>query len=589
MKRKNIAITATTLLTASLMLSACGSSASSATATTVEATQDNSVNGMQNNRPDGQGAPGENGQDSPDGNSQGGPGGNGQGGPNGEGGQGATNGNEQGAPDGNGHDGPGGINGGGDFEPGNGQGGPGGNGQGGPGGMPGGNGQGGPGGMPGGGSSKPESYSAVNDITSDADLTGNIDSTGTDQNAVLVSNGAAVTIRNANITRNSSDSTGGDTSSFYGVGAAVLATDGTAYVSNSTITTDAKGGAGVFAYDKGVSYVADTTITTAKDTSGGIHVAGGGTLYAWNDTVTTNGESSAAIRSDRGGGKMVVDGGTYVSNGSGSPAVYSTADISINDATLTANGSEAICIEGDNQIRLFNCDLSGNMADLSQNNLTWNVILYQSMSGDSEVGNSTFEMDGGTLTAKNGGMFYSTNTQSTFTLKDVDITYAEDNDFFLRVTGNSNERGWGSTGANGADTTFTAISQDMEGNVIWDSISELDFYMTEGSTLKGAFVDDESDAGNGGNGYANVYIDSTSTWTVTGNSTVTNLYSEGKIVDASGKAVTIVDKNGNVIVSGDSNYTVTVTGDYKETGDLSGANKLSSWSDYKVTKPSQLS
>ncbi|MBP3805124.1 MAG: hypothetical protein J6I76_14785 [Oribacterium sp.] len=573
MKRKNIAITATTLLTASLMLSACGSSASSTTATTVEATQDNSVNGMQNNRPDGQGAPDE----------------NGQGGPNGEGGQGAPNGNEQGAPDGNGHDGPGGINGGGDFEPGNGQGGPGGNGQGGPGGMPGGNGQGGPGGMPGGGSSKPESYSAVNDITSDAELTGNIESTGTDQNAVLVSNSAAVTIRNANITRNSSDSTGGDTSSFYGVGAAVLATDGTAYVSNSTITTDAKGGAGVFAYDKGVTYVADTTITTAKDTSGGIHVAGGGTLYAWNDTVTTNGESSAAIRSDRGGGKMVVDGGTYVSNGSGSPAVYSTADISINGATLTANGSEAICIEGDNQIRLFNCDLSGNMADLSQNNLTWNVILYQSMSGDSEVGNSTFEMDGGTLTAKNGGMFYSTNTQSTFTLKDVDITYAEDNDFFLRVTGNSNERGWGSTGANGADTTFTAISQDMEGNVIWDSISELDFYMTEGSTLKGAFVDDESDAGNGGNGYANVYIDSTSTWTVTGNSTVTNLYSEGKIVDASGKAVTIVDKNGNVIVSGDSNYTVTVTGDYKETADLSGANKLSSWSDYKVTKPSQLS
>jgi hypothetical protein len=147
----------------------------------------------------------------------------------------------------------------------------------------------------------------------------------------------------------------------------------------------------------------------------------------------------------------------------------------------------------------------------------------------------------------------------------------------------------GSTGANGADTTFTAISQDMEGNVIWDSISQLDFYMTEGSTLKGAFVDDESDAGNGGNGYANVYIDSTSTWTVKGNSTVTNLYSEGKVVDASGKTVTIVDKDGNVIVSGDSNYTVTITGDYKETVDLSGANKLSSWSDYKVEKPSQLS
>ena len=32
----------------------------------------------------------------------------------------------------------------------------------------------------------------------------------------------------------------------------------------------------------------------------------------------------------------------------------------------------------------------------------------------------------------------------------------------------------------------------MKGNVIWDSISDLDFYMTNGSTLEGAFVNDES-------------------------------------------------------------------------------------------------
>ena len=553
MKKRNLVFTATTILTASLMLNACGSSNTAATTAAAESQAEAGDKAKD-------GADGEQGKGAPDGEA---PGDMGQGGPGGEGSQG----------------GPGGEMG---------QGGPGGEGgQGGPGGEMG---QGGPGGMPGGGgSSQPESYDAVNDVTTDTDLTGNIDSTGTDENAVHVSSGASATIKDAKITRNSDDSTGGDSSSFYGVGAAVLTTDGDVYVSDSEITTDSKGGAGVFAYGDGVAYVADTKITTQKDTSGGIHAAGGGTLYAWNNTVETNGESSAAIRSDRGGGKMVVDGGTYVSNGSGSPAVYSTADISINDAVLTANGSEAICIEGDNQIRLFNCDLTGNMADLEQNNLTWNVILYQSMSGDSEVGNSTFEMDGGTLTAKNGGMFYSTNTQSTFTLKDVDITYASENDFFLRVTGNSNQRGWGSTGANGAQTNFTAISQDMEGDVIWDSISELDFYMTEGSTLKGAVVDDESDAGDGGNGYANLYIDGTSTWTVTGNSTVTNLYSAGKIVDASGKNVSIVDKDGKVIVEGDSEYKVTVTGEYKDEVDVSGANKLSSWSDYSVEKPSQLS
>lgn len=89
---------------------------------------------------------------------------------------------------------------------------------------------------------------------------------------------------------------------------------------------------------------------------------------------------------------MVVDGGSYTSNGTGSPAIYSTADITVNNATLTANGSEAICIEGLNTIRLFDCDLTGNMPTNAQNDCDWNVILYQSMSGDSEQGNATFEM-----------------------------------------------------------------------------------------------------------------------------------------------------------------------------------------------------
>lgn len=299
--------------------------------------------------------------------------------------------------------------------------------------------------------------------------------------------------------------------------------------------------------------------------------------------METQGESAAAIRSDRGSGTMVVDGGTYISNGVGSPAVYSTADITVHDAVLTANGSEAICIEGLNTIRLFDCDLTGAMDDLSQNDCTWNVILYQSMSGDSEVGNSTFQMVGGRLTAKNGGMFYTTNTESTFVLSDVDITYAEDNAFFLKCTGNSNQRGWGTTGQNGASCVFTAIEQSMEGDVIWDSISTLDFYMTEGSTLTGAVVQDESNAGSGGNGTASVHIDADSTWIVSGDSVLTNLYCEGAIVDMSGNTVTIVGTDGTVYVQGTSDYTVTVDS-YETNANLSGAYAVETWENYAVEK-----
>ena len=448
-----------------------------------------------------------------------------------------------------------------------------------------GGGQGSPGGAPGGQSQGVDSYDAVNTYDSDTEVSDtSLESTGTDENAALVSSGANVTFNNVDLTRKSSDSTGGDNSSFYGVGAALLATEGTAYVKGGTVTTDAKGGAGLFAYDNGTIYAVDTTIKTTEDTSGGIHAAGGGKLYAWDLNVETDGESAAAIRSDRGGGTMVVDGGTYTSNGEGSPAVYCTADIAVKDATLTANGSEAVCIEGLNSLHLFNCDLTGNMSDLSQNDSTWTVILYQSMSGDSEVGNSTFQMEGGTLTSQNGGVFYTTNTESDITLNAVDITYHNDNEYFLRCTGNNNERGWGESGANGADCDFTAISQDMEGDVIWDTISQLDFYMTDGSNLTGAIVDDESFSGNGGDGYCNVYVSDDSTWTVTGDSTVSTLSNDGTVVDDSGKTVTIKGTDGTVYAEGDSDYTITVD-KYEDTADTSGSDTAASWSDYEVEKP----
>lgn len=378
------------------------------------------------------------------------------------------------------------------------------------GGQPGGNTPGG--GSPGGSaSSQPESYNAVTEYTEDTEVSDEtFSSTGSDENAVLVSNGANVTLKDITLDRTSSDSTGGDSSSFYGVGAGLLVTDGTVTIDNATITTDSAGGAGIFSYGNGNVTVSDITITTRQDTSGGIHVAGGGTLTAKNLTVTTNGESSAAIRSDRGGGTMTVDGGSYTSNGTGSPAVYCTADISISNAALTANGSEAVCIEGLNSLKLTDCDLTGNIPENEQNDCNWTVILYQSMSGDSEVGNSDFSMTGGSLTSKNGGMFYTTNTESTFYLSGVDLSYSDSNDFLLKCTGNSNARGWGSSGANGADCEFTTDAQTMAGKIIWDS-------------------------------------------------TLSSLTCKGTITDEDGNTVTVKDSDGTTYVEGTSDYTITVS------------------------------
>ena len=432
---------------------------------------------------------------------------------------------------------------------------------GGPDGPQGGPGNGAPGaGGPGGGAqSAPTSYSSVKEFTSDTEESGqSYTSEGTDESAVLVSNGANVTLKDFTVNRTSEDSKGGDSSSFYGVGASILVTDGTVDLKGGTITSDADGAAGAFAYDKGTVNISDTAITTTGNTAGGIHAAGGGTVNAENLTVHTSGESSAAIRSDRGGGTMRVKGGSYTSSGTGSPAVYCTADIEVEDAKLTAENSEAVCIEGLNSLSLTNCDLSGHIQENEQNDCDWTVILYQSMSGDSEVGNAVLNMTGGSLTSENGGLFYTTNTESTFYLNNVNITPSSNNEFFLKCTGNANKRGWGQSGANGADCSFTAENQKMEGDVIWDSISNLKFKMTEGSILTGGFIQDESCAGNGGSGTADLSIDATSTWIVTKDSQLSSLTNKGTIKDTEGKTVTIKGSDGTVYVQGDSTYTVTV-------------------------------
>jgi len=197
------------------------------------------------------------------------------------------------------------------------------------------------------------------------------------------------------------------------------------------------------------------------------------------------------------------------------------------------------------------------------------------------VGEGKFEMTGGTLISQNGGLFYTTNTASEFILSGVTIDTADGSEYFLRCTGNSNQRGWGTSGANGADCKFTGIAQQMTGNVIWDSISQLALYATQGSVLTGAVLDDETNAGGGGDGSCTLYIDSTSSWVVTGDSVLTTLNNAGSIVDADGNAVTIAGTDGTVYVQGTSGYTVTVSA-YNDSCDTSGAGVASNWSDYAV-------
>ena len=168
---------------------------------------------------------------------------------------------------------------------------------------------------------------------------------------------------------------------------------------------------------------AKTKITTTGGSSGGIMTTGGGVMKAKNLTINTSGRSSAPIRSDRGGGIVTVEGGSYTSNGQGSPVIYSTADISVSDATLVSNMSEGAVIEGRNSITLNNCQMTvSNTQRNGHAQFLDAIMIYQSFSGDADSGNSHFTMNGGSLTNRQGHLFHVTNTNAIISLNDVKLT-----------------------------------------------------------------------------------------------------------------------------------------------------------------------
>ena len=383
------------------------------------------------------------------------------------------------------------------------------------------------------------SYSAVREIKTDDDVTDEeFSSTNSDENAILVFGEIGASLTNITVTK-TGDSDGGDNTSFYGTNSAILAKDGaTLTIKNANITTDATGANGVFSYggsattnnsvsDGTTVNISDSTITTSKDNSGGIMTTGGGVMNAENLTITTAGTSSAAIRSDRGGGTVTVDKGTYKTTGKGSPAIYSTADITVKNATLIATTSEGAIIEGKNSITLENVTLTDTNSSLNGQSTTYkNIFLYQSMSGDAATGKAVFTAKNSTITTNKGDSFYVTNTTAEINLENNTIVNNDDTGNFLRIQKDS----WGNSGSNGGTVTLNMTNQKATGNIVVDSISKLTMNLANGSSFSGAINSDNT-------GEVELTLDSSSSITLTGDTyvkTLTNADTTNSNIHANG-------------------------------------------------------
>lgn len=346
-------------------------------------------------------------------------------------------------------------------------------------------------------------------------------STGDDEHAVAVT-GGSLTMTDITVLK-SGGTEDDDQSSFYGTNAAVYCESGSInYTGGYVYVTgdkDTQGANAIFSYDDCIVTVSDVTIYTAAWRTGrGLHATGGGTIYAYNMDVTTTGESSSTIATDRGGGYITVEGGTYKATGNKSAIVYSTGTITANSITGTTEQGEIADIEGSSYIYLNDCDITSGSSDRGIN-------IYQSGSGDAEGSVGYVYVTGGTLTTTDASapLYEATTSEEGYlTLTDVTLNVASG----ILMYADYNTQ-WSTYGGTGNLILDTESSFEYEGDVKADSYQNATVTVNSGVTWKGAFNEDNSAKS------ATATI--SGTWTLTGNSYVTTLkINSGATVNTNG-------------------------------------------------------
>lgn len=336
-----------------------------------------------------------------------------------------------------------------------------------------------------------------------------------DISGVLVKNTGVLTMNNVTVST-SGNTSSEENSSFFGLNAGVLAAKGGRItMTGGSVTTSGSGANGVFATGaKSEVILANVTVKATGPAGHGVEASAGGTLTLTNVTIHTTDRNGAAIATDRGGGTITVSGGSAVADGIDSPGIYSTGAVTVTGATVRGTGAEAAVIEGDNSITLKTCTASGARK--------CGVMIYQSFSGDAEGRTGRFTMEGGSLTAAAGPLFYVTNATGVILLKGVKAEAASGT-LVEAAAGR-----WGRAGSNGGHARLTADAQTLTGDLVCDGASSITVTLKNQSVLTGKIQG------------ASVSLDASSRWDVTADSTVAGL------TDAAGLAgPTIANIHGN--------------------------------------------
>lgn len=348
-----------------------------------------------------------------------------------------------------------------------------------------------------------------------------------DENALRVAS-ATVNLRNVRVEKSDGTTSNSYGSNHYGLNATLLVTGGAQLtLSDGIINSSAHDGNGVFSHGAGTMvYLDGGAVTTTGDGAGGVQTAGGAGLYAKSATIITAGDSAAVIRARSGGAGVQAEGGTYTSGGYESPVIYASGDFRARNADFTANNSQAVVVEGAGSVILDNCAVTGNMSAAQSAEENCTVAIFSPLDLP-EGGQGCFFMTGGSLTSRSGDVFHVTDADCSIELENTVITNEGQGDLLHMV---SEERA--------ASVVLSAKKQDLAGNILVDGTSALQLELTEGSHYTGSVQRTESTSAN--NGTITVSLDRNSTWSLTGDSVVDDLYNEGTI-QYNGYTITLAD------------------------------------------------
>ena len=335
----------------------------------------------------------------------------------------------------------------------------------------------------------------------------NLVSTGTNENVLLVRKGGSLTLTDSRLSK-TGDSSSADASNFTGQNAIILANNSNAILENLTLTSDADGANAIFATGEKAQVTAKhIKIHTKNNSSRGLDATYGGTIHAEDVDITTEGAHCGALATDRGEGNVIVNGAKIHTSGEGSPCIYSTGNIQLTNGEGVATGSEIAVVEGKNSITLQNANLTGHIKH--------GVMLYQSFSGDANVGVASFTAKDSVLNNNSSGpMFYITNTTAKAALENT--TLNQSGDILVNVTSDR----WGSAGKNGGDFTLNAQNQQLKGQILANNISKVTLNLGEGSTFSGTINNDNQAEA------ANISLTKGASWQLTADAYVTTITDE---------------------------------------------------------------